>query len=207
MNVAYKDDLVCILKPESKRGILVFSGYKNPKNVQICNVGLKSGKQLHNEGVNFGRSIHHPYIFFRAPFKYDGHVNHTSFESEIKSLYGSGLNLENKVFIRVDPDKTFVFSSEIRAKFQGNLNRLNKSKIKLSEYLKIIKDNNVYMKNVILNNGPTSRFKWNMFTYKVKQNYRGRPTNSNEINFNIARNSEILVSLPHLEPKYFVKCF
>ncbi len=201
-DILYQDDLVCILKPESKRGVIVFSAYTNPKNFKICNIGLKSGKQLHKEGVKFGRVIYHPYIFFRAPFKYDGSINHTSFENEVKSLYGSSLDLNDKVFIRVDPNKTYVFSSEIRVRFQRAPdinNKLNKSKIKLSEYLKIIQDNQNYIKN---GKGRLNQFNWNIFKYKVTDQ-KGQP---NHINVNIARNSEILVSLPHLEPKYFVKC-
>ncbi len=106
------------------------------------------------------------------------------------------------MFIRVDPNKTYVFSSEIRAEFRRAPdinNKLNKSKIKLSDYLKIIKENQEYIRNERLNH-----FNWNIFTYRVTDQ-KGKP---NHISVNIARNSEILVSLPQLEPKkYFVKCF
>ena len=33
-DVMYKDDKVCVLKPSVKKGILIFSEYKNPKNIK-----------------------------------------------------------------------------------------------------------------------------------------------------------------------------
>ena len=71
-DIMYQDDLVCILKPNVKKGILVWSRYKSPeikKNlfdslkftrnkpvpVGICSTGLKTGKQLKEEGIEFGR--------------------------------------------------------------------------------------------------------------------------------------------------------
>ena len=224
-DVMYKDDKVCILKPSVKKGVVIFSAYKNRKNIKICKVGLKSGKQLHSEGVNFDRNIHHPHIFFRAPFRYDGNIDYKSVDTEISSLYGK-LDQDDKVFIRVDPNRTYVFSSEIRSRYLGNSNKiinekLEKSKILLSKYLQIIRDNeeNIYNARKYAQKIGTAypHFYWNIFTYRVHKNnsYRYNSNNGievynnskrNQITVNIARNSEILVSLPHLEPRYFVKC-
>ncbi len=110
---------------------------------------IKTGAQLRKEVINFGRTIEHPYIFFRAPFRYDGNIDYTSVNSEIASLYGN-VDQKDKVFIRVDPNRTYVFSSEIRAKYLYDnrlKNKLQSSKIKLSEYLKIIRANENYVKN------------------------------------------------------------
>ena len=232
-DIMYQDDLVCILKPDVKKGIIVWTHYTQPAGMDsLCKLGLKTGKKLKEEGINFGRSKIHPYIFFRAPY-YSRPIDYTSVETEITSSYGEGeIGKEPRVFIRVDPDKTFVFSSEIRAKIpavyfhisDGHLltkkelssthskllmpytderyrelynkyynSEINKSKKTLSEYLLIIKENerepeikiyNLYSSKKVL-------FGKSEYPYDHEQ---------------IERNSEILVSIPHLTPDYFVLC-
>ncbi len=115
-DILYQDDLVCILRPDVKKGIIVWTHYTQPAEMgSLCELGLKTGKQLQQEGINFDRSKIHPYIFFRAPY-YSRDIDYTSVETEIISSYGEKqIGIEPRVFIRVDPDKTFVFSSEIRA--------------------------------------------------------------------------------------------
>ena len=69
-DILYQDDLVCILKPNVKKGILVWTNFTQPQNTDsLCKLGLKTGARLHREKVDFGRDIYHPYIFFRAPYK------------------------------------------------------------------------------------------------------------------------------------------
>ena len=55
---------------------------------------------------------------------------------------------KNQIFIRVDPDHTYVYPSEVRAKFLGNNNKiqsnLQKYKITLSEYLINLNTKNRY---------------------------------------------------------------
>src|SRR3989344_6545789 len=103
-DIKYQDKDVCILHPEIKKGIVIFTHYNQPKDKEsLCKLGLKSGKQLHDEGVNFGRSVYHPYIFFRAPF-FSRPIDHISIESEIKSSYDNIFE-PNYVYIRVDPDR------------------------------------------------------------------------------------------------------
>ena len=231
-DILYKDDLVCILKPDVKKGIIVWTHYTQPPSMDsLCNLGLKTGMQLHFEGVDFGRTKIHPYIFFRAPY-YSSDIDYSTPEREIISSYGEGqIGREPRVFIRIDPNQTFVFSSEIRAhipiayfhKFDGHLltkkelsvthtdylmsrqderfqelynsfynNEINKSKKLLSEYLQIIKNNETNVYNT-----------YNLYTSRKVQ------INSSEYPYNkypIERNSEILVSIPHLTPDFFVLC-
>ena len=115
-DIMYKDDLVCILRPEVKKGIIIWTHFTQPAGMDsLCNLGLKTGKKLQEEGIDFGRNKIYPYIFFRAPY-YSRDIDYTSVETEIHSSYGEGqIGTEPRVFIRVDPDRTFVFSSEIRA--------------------------------------------------------------------------------------------
>lgn len=234
-DIMYQDDLVCILRPDVKKGIIVLSNYTQPLEMSsLCKLGLKTGKQLHTEGTYFGRTKIHPYMFFRAPY-YSRDIDYSTPETEINSSYGEGhVGIESRVFIRVDPDKTFVFSSEIRAKYptpyfhisDGHLitreklssthqkflmsgtderyaelnniyinTEINKSKKTLSEYLVIIKENELIPE------------------YRSYNLYTSKKVGINRVRFEypydnepIEQNSEILVSIPHLTPEYFVLC-
>jgi hypothetical protein len=169
-------------------------------------LGLKTGKQLESEGVDFGRRKIHPYIFFRAPY-YSRDIDYTSVETEINSSYGKGqIGSESRVFIRVDPDNTFVFSSEIRVNFFNEADtKIFDSKKKLSEYLKIIKTN-LEIENILLNKflEPRQKILYNLFSSKAK--LFPNTTNPGKLfsDAPINRNSEILVSIPHLTSNYFV---
>jgi hypothetical protein len=233
-DIMYQDELVCILRPDVKKGIIVFTNFKQPTGTDsLCNLGLKTGKQLQKEGIDFDRSKIHPYIFFRAPY-YSRNIDYTSVETEINSSYGEGqIGIKSRAFIRVDPDNTFVFSSEIRAKILGryfnflsdgrlitkqqasrthtkflipyNDERykelyntyynfeINKSKKTLSEYLIIIKENELISGKI-----------YNLYSSRKELSISSiyPPFDSTPIE----RNSEILVSIPHLKPEYFVIC-
>jgi hypothetical protein len=212
-DIMYQDELICILKPEVKKGIIVWTNYyQQDSQDSMCNQGLKTGKQLHDEGIDFGRSKVHPYIFFRAPY-YKNDIDYTSIETEINSSYGDNqFNEPKRAFIRVDPDRTYVFSSEIRTKYspqfkdnsQENNNdmkgELNKSKKTLTKYLNIIDDNSKIIKEFNKN------YLYHLYSSRMVgfpiEGYQSYPFNYNPIN----RNSEILVSIPHLTPNYFVLC-
>lgn len=143
-------------------------------------------------------------MFFRAPY-YSRDIDYTSVETEINSSYGEGqIKRETRVFIRVDPDNTFVFSSEIRAL---NPTDIGKSKKTLSEYLRIIYMNSTIYKTLLPLYITKKQPAYNLFNSQLY------PIENNEIklkypliNIPIERNSEILVSIPHLTPDYFVLC-
>jgi hypothetical protein len=207
-DIMYKDDLVCILRPDVKKGIIVWTHYTQPPEMNsLCELGLKTGKQLNSEGVDFGRSKIHPYIFFRAPY-YSRDIDYTSVETEIISSYGEGqIEIKPRVFIRVDPDRTFVFSSEIRALQPADI---EKSKKTLSDYLKIIYENSEIYKTLFPLSITKKQAAYDLFSSKLI------PVSNNGISYTrlsyplvdipIERNSEILVSIPHLTPDYFVLC-
>lgn len=204
-DILYQDALVCILRPDVKKGIIVWTNYTQPPDMpSLCEIGLKTGYQLNKEGISFGRSIYHPHIFFRSPY-YSRAIDYSSIESEVVSSYGEGIiHKEGYAFIRVDPDKTFVFSSEIRAVLLDSdyTIMLEKSKKTLTQYLGILNDNNQIIKSI--QPGHTVWYhlfssKASIFKYSVRPKF---PFNGNPIN----KNSEILVSIPHLTPDYFVLC-
>ena len=204
-DIMYKDKHVCILKPNVQKGVIIMNRFNQPENMEsLCDLGLKTGSQLQKEGMEFGRSVYHPYIFFRAPYRSPDQMNYSNPEAEIISLYEETvLDEDGVVFIRVDPDKTFVFSSEIRT-VEFNKTKQNKmlkrSKKTLTDYLRIIKENSSITEK--LNPG----LRYNLFTSEAKifPYPRSKSTEWNE--YPIHRNSEILVYKPHLTRDYFVRC-
>ena len=205
MDIMYQDDLVCILRPYIKKGIIIWSNYTQPPNMSsLLTLGLKTGKKLKEEGVDFGRSKIHPYIFFRAPYL-SADIDYSTIETEIISSFGQELLErvnESKVFIRVDPDKTFVFSSEIRVNFFNEADtKIFDSKKKLSEYLRIIKIN-LEIETLVSNKNKKILYNLKSSEARLFPN----TTNPGKLfsNAPINRNSEILVSIPHLTSDYFV---
>jgi hypothetical protein len=206
-DVLYMDDNVCILKPTVKKGIIVWTHYTQPDGDSLCDVGLKTGKQLKDEGVDFGRNIFHPYHFFRAPY-YSGEIDYSTLETEISSSYGEEqLGITKSIYIRVDPDRTFVFSSEIRVEIRVEIKRqqyleseIEKSRKTLTDYLNIIKANKSDIRRGI----------YNLYTSKkVIRPVGAHSARRPDYPYNdlpIERNSEILVSIGHLTPEYFVHC-
>lgn len=252
-DIKYQDDFVCILKPDVKKGIIVWTNFVNPSEADsLCNLGIKTGKQLQHEGSIVGvgvgsivpRGRIHPYSFFRAPY-YSRDIDYTSVETEVNSSYGEGqIGMKQRAFIRVDPDQTVVFSSEIRAdipgvnfhidsgdliSFRQNYNsppthsrfymprtderyselyneyynsELNKSRKLLSTYLHIIKVNQEIKRWV----KSDKKLMYNLFTSQaVEVPIMHKPTYPFN-NWPIERNSEILVSNPHLTEDHFVLC-
>jgi hypothetical protein len=104
MDIMYQDYLVCILRPDIKKGIIIWSNYIQPPNMDsLSTLGLKTGKKLKEEGVDFGRSKIHPYIFFRAPY-ISTDIDYSTIETEIISSFGQELlekDNKTKVFIIV----------------------------------------------------------------------------------------------------------
>jgi hypothetical protein len=195
-DIIYQDDLVCILHPEVKKGIIVFSEFTQPPEIDsLCTEGLKTGQQLQKEGIKFGRGEFHSYIFFRAPY-YSRPIDYSSIDTEIDSSFGNQ-NKNSIVFIRVDPDRTFVFSSEIRVQRPDSISELYKSKKTLTRYLQIIKDNESIKLDF-------EKEAYNLYSSrKIKTRKPEYPFDT----YPIERNSEILVSIPHLTPNLFVICY
>ncbi len=211
-DIKYQDDLVCILKPNVKKGILIFHRCNQDMIDLFSNIksfGLKTGDKLKSENIDFGKSIYHPYIFFRAPY-YPNKINYRTIDSEINSSFGKLNENELYFFIRVDPDKTFVFSSEIRVKYYiphrmdsfeyTNLmeKELSKSKKTLSNYLSIIKENNK------LEDEFEKMSVYNLYNYKKSLRYINYDVKYPYIDYDVSKNSEVLVKIPHLTPDYFV---
>lgn len=216
-DVWYKDDLVCILNPTSTRGVLVYSSYSDKVNLRQD--GLKTGELLYQEGISTGRIIHHPYIFFRAPYYSDHDLlnpckDTSSVSEEIIRLYGN-MSLSRTAWIRVDPEQTYVFSSEIRHAYRpcykipfhstdyhrAVQHELNKSKKTLASYMDIISMNRQYICQHM--DDYTTKYWFHLYSSEVQEfpkTYNIRyPFNK----YDVSRNSEILVRLPHLPIEFF----
>jgi hypothetical protein len=214
-DILFQDADVCILKPHIKKGVLIFTHYNQPAGMpSLCEEGLKTGRQLQSEGVNFGRSMIHNYIFFRAPY-FSNPIDYRSIKTEIASLY-ENLDSEtpSKVWIRIDPEKTNVYSSEIRATFSPQIrygtpeylfaieSEVRKSKKSMTKYFQILHENEKVIREI----EPGKKPLYNLLTSKVEifpNSYNlPYPFNSHKIN----ENSEVLVRVPHLTKNYFVTC-
>lgn len=209
-DIKYSDEKVTILHPYVKKGVLIVTFFTPPDSDEnLRETGLKTGKKLHEEGIDFGRSKIHPYIFFRAPLSDDClESNPDSPQQELIQNYDIfekyAHMFPHYIAIRVDPDKTKVYSSEMRAqgfgdkKFETEYKRSEKT---MTEYLKIIKQNslkeNTYITHNICYNLITCEKKLFEKTFNPSYPFDDVP---------IERNSEVLVQVPHLTPDYFVEC-
>lgn len=214
-DILFQDDDVCILNPGVKKGVLIFTHYTQPVGMTpLCESGLKTGAQLKREGIDFGRSMIHDYIFFRAPY-FSEPIDYTSIDTEIASSFGGAESERtSKVWIRIDPDKSKVYSSEIRATYSPKFrygsqeylsameNQVKNSKKSMTEYLRILDENETATTDI----EPGKKPLYNLFSSKVGlfpiAYNLGYPWNSDNIN----EHSEVLVRIPHLTPNYFVKC-
>ena len=210
-DIKYSDEKVTILHPNVKKGVLIVTFFTPPSSGEdLRKTGLKTGKKLSEEGVEFGRSKIHPYIFFRAPLC--GDCLESALETPKQELFRNyddiftkfGHMFPHYIAIRVDPDKTKVYSSEMRTqqfgkeKFETEYKRSEKT---MTEYLKIIKQNSLKE-----NTYNTHNVYYNLITYEKRlfekafkpcYPFDGAP---------IERNSEVLVQVPHLTSDYFVDC-
>ena len=202
---------VCILKPEVKKGILIFHSYKTNK-LEISKIGLKTNHTLMTEGYDTKCKIPHNCIFFRAPYQKPNEINYQSIETEIQCLYGIKTNntnynfMENKIWIRVDPRKTYTFSSEIRdiftyPEYYQKPSIIYQSKKTMLDYLDIISQNKTQME---LNQDLYPIF--NLFSSQVTfRKEEPKKLKGPLCVYDVNKNSEVLVHIPILTPKHFVR--
>jgi hypothetical protein len=203
-DVFFQDDDVCILYPHVKRGILVFSRFTNPA---VFKDGLFSGAELKRRNPNYGeRSVYHDVIFFRAPFRYgdEGLLPlEAYYEDDVVNNFTAG-GEDHLFVIRIDPDKTYVYSSEARVHdYSGKQSLLRASRKSLNQYIDVIDQNKLML--------PPSPSGWiaeynivsgrkryiTMRQYKNTHGMLQMSTNYNNYTpAPIQRNSEFLVHLP-----------
>jgi len=214
-DILYRDYNVCILKPEVKKGVLIFTNYTENEALKVGPMyGIKSPLQLYNEGNETGRKIHDPYITFRAPY-YATEIDYTSVESEIRSSFGENEQYkQGRMYIRVDPNTTKVFSSQIRDSYISTypiydynnsynslFTELYKSRKTMSDYLSIIRENENKKRD------ENKQYLYHLYTYKIT----GFPTiykmNYPFTKYNVNRRTEVQVTKSHMTPDYFVAIY
>lgn len=208
-DIALKLPNMTILKPNIKKGILIWTKY-NEKFPQIPKIGLKSRFRLVQEGLMDSIGPQHKCIFFRAPYRKPSKIDYTSLKTEIECLYKyPGFKLDdafykNKVFIRIDPRNTYTFSSEVRdvftyPEFYGKPDEIFKSRKTMIDYLDIIEKNEEIMKTCCKGFLPV----FNLYTSKAHCfhiNYKCKtPYTSYKINVC----SEVLADVEILDPEHF----
>jgi len=131
-DILFKNEDVCILHPQSTRGILVFT---STSGKDICSEGIFSYNELRNKHPEFGLQNrhmsdldHNDLIFFRAPYNNDTSTFESSYDNKSPEDMGTGIAI-----LRIDPNNTFVYLSEARA--HGTYNNLQKSRISMKNYL------------------------------------------------------------------------
>jgi hypothetical protein len=208
-DILFENEDVCILHPASSRGILVFtvSGTK-----KICTEGLFSYNELRKVHPELGlanrsRAHHDPshndLIFFRAPYNTDTTSFETSFDGKtpkdiIKPIFSSDSQKAIAV-IRIDPAKTFIYSSETRA--LGSYSDLMRSRIPMMEYLLRIRGHSslrpIYPQKSC---GNIITFEKGLFPSTMNCSYPWKEY------LPVERMAEVVVKLPHIPPSWFVSC-
>lgn len=200
-DIKYQDKYVCILHPHINKGVLVWHSYTKRDDINLHDDGIKSGLLLSREKINYNRCTNYPYIFFRAPEKKCTDIGEFS-------------NNTSRIYIRVDPDKTFIFSSEIRVSYLPPFrylspeyellmwNELLKSKKTLREYFFIVDEN-----DMVMGKNKDEIFMYNLYTSRkcVINNSSSFMNVAYPFNrYDIKHHSEILVFIQHLTNDYFV---
>lgn len=197
LDILFQDEDICILKPDSQRGILVIH---STKNADICNDGLYSYNELLNRKPELGlerkKSMfpgHSDIIYFRAPYNND--------ITSIDSLYPGFYFDENNyyILIRIDPDKTYIYNQEGRV--YNNYDNYKSSRISFTDYFKIIESNKLIKpKYPISIYGNTISFRKQLLgsgSDMVGTFKKYLPTE---------RMGEILAKIPHIPQKWFYYC-
>lgn len=197
-DVKYIDPYVCILHPYVNKGVIIWHSYNKMEDIDLEEDGIKSGYLLNKEKIKYGRITDYPYIFFRAP------------EKEYINI-GEISKYTNRIYIRVDPDRTMVFSSEIRARFRPLCyypspeydlmiwRELIKSQKTLREYFFIVEENEKRIDKNIDEN-----ILYHLYTSRKCVIPRNITFEYPYDTININRHSEILVFIQHLTKDFFV---
>ena len=207
-DVVFQDEDICILDPKSKRGVLVFSSATTPV---VCKDGLRSHEGLGRPARKMADPDHDKLIYFRAPYRSDVSSFEASYGESAESM---ATNYHTTIaVIRIDPDKTFVYSSEARIKLPYA--QFLQTRIPFTDYLKRIAGHaempysnakgeviwgNIltYAKEYRPSKGRRSEFRTSPIGYSFIDAWEeGTP---------IQRMAEVVAKIPHIPPKWFVEC-
>ena len=134
-DVLYQDRDVCVLDPDSDRGIIVWHTFDPKFKDGIDKEGLVLGK-----GAKTGaRSKQHNFHFFRAPMSLKiPQATLADMNSSYAHQVGANEIEESYFCIRVDPTQTFVYLSESRC---SSAVRWQESRMSLQKLWDVIEKN------------------------------------------------------------------
>ena len=201
-DVLFRDRDVCILRPDSPRGVLIFTGL-NSKD--ICREGLYSHNELQRRKPEIGlRSRQHidpnhdDLIFFRAPYTADTSTFESSYDGN--TLQQMLISRGAVAVIRVDPANTFVYSSEIRASAGATYDYLLASRIPMLEYLRRIDG------HIRIGYTPGYMPVSNLIDYSKSLVPYGALVSFPRSTIPVERNAEVVVRIPYLPREWIVEC-
>lgn len=169
--ILWEDSDVCILHPNAEdQGIVVYHKYPIQCSESIAENGLLLGAGV---TINRSRSVRHPYHFFRAPGRLrcypvpaDPSMKDINANYFPNNAVGSDAKHCGYFCIRIDPLRTFVYSSECRAEFWGT-DRWKESRISLKEYFEILEWNSTLLKERRGDEYVAVKTKYHLFSYQV----------------------------------------
>jgi hypothetical protein len=200
-DVLYQDDDICILRPDAKRGVLIhYLGFRT----NICEDGLLTWNEARKRFTNIPTRDNfmdqNDFIKFRAPFTSNLTNFKTSYKAEPRALLGKDPE-RVIVIIRIDPAKSFVYSSEARTHLDKKA--FLQSRIPFNEYIKRI--DGFESRKLDANSDICS----NIVTYesKIVKNTHKHLCFYPWIKYlPIQRNAEIIAHIPNIPPTWFVNC-
>ena len=192
-DILFQNNDICILKPDSPRGIVVFT---RSKSTNICTEGILSYNELRLRHPELGLTdryhhdlSHDDLIFFRAPYNSDTSTFETSYDriSAKVDQYSPAIAL-----IKIDPNNTFVYLSEARS--EGSYQDLLNSRISMRNYLDnvipVIKRANAYSLNDVYDGILSRSLIQHLKTYGSS----------------VTRFFEVVAKIPHIPTEWLVSC-
>jgi hypothetical protein len=203
--ILWADSDVCILHPNAEdQGIVVYHEYPLQCTESIAENGLLLGAGV---TINRSRSIRHPYHFFRAPGRLGccpvpAHPSMKDINANYFPNNAVGVDAKRYGYfcIRIDPMRTFVYSSESRAEFLGT-DKWKRSRKSLTEYFEILERNSAALKERKRGNAFVAVEKYHLFSYKIVLDGNeggGHPSLFNLTTAPPQYNAEILVRLENI---------
>jgi hypothetical protein len=138
------------------------------------------------------------FIFFRAPFRSDTRSFEGLYINTIDTILKSDILYKSLCTILVDPDLTYVYSSDARVDRGIGIDDFLASKITLRRYLEIL----------VENEGIREPYYADLLTFKKRQ-LEGNAEYENgteRLNYPIEQNSEIVVKIQKIPVEWFDTC-
>lgn len=139
-DILFQNKDVCILKPDSERGVPIYHLSSNP-NICIDKLysynGLRKAKpELRLKTMIHPRDPDHfNYIFFMPPYSKTGEKTFEDYHGKTPKKILSKKEYESMAIIKVDPEKTFVYFQMARSENNAENGNIINSRMRLSDFI------------------------------------------------------------------------